>query len=412
MAFMTAKERLERARIQLLMRHSFFGQLALSMPMIPSESAGGQRTTAVDEKGRFYYNEKWIEGMSVTEVMFEVAHEVMHLVQQCLYRFPPGGNKAIWNVAADQVVDTILIDAKLQPSAVSKKMVPESVQKKVRNKTTEQVYYAMLSDQKMQNGCGKLPEGCSFMMPGAGDAGPQGNQKDSHEQNFRGCSSGAGNNQPDPQTVEEWRGKILAAAEVAKSKGELPGFATNFIVELTKPSVTWKSILRHACQSTFKGRYTFRRPSRRSAAIGMRFPARAPTKQGAVIAIDTSGSISDGELRQFITECVQIMKECGAPWLHVFFHDINCYHHEEYTKESIKNIKVTRGGTSHIDVFNKINEVFKDNGKKIGLVIAFTDLYTSFPPEKPNYPVFWGVVPSGESQGVPYGRKVRVELNK
>lgn len=412
MAKMTAKEKLERARIQLLMLRPFFGQLALHMPMIASESAGGQRTTAVDEKGRFYYNEEWIEGMSVTEVMFEIAHEVMHLVQQCLYRFPPGGNKALWNVAADRIVDTILKDSKLQQSAVSKKMVTDAIMKQVRGKTTEQVYYQLMADPRMQKGCGKMPGGGQIQMPGEGDGGPQGDQKDAHDQNHRGCMGGAGNKQPDPETVEEWRGKILAAAEVAKQRGDLPAFAANFIVDLTKPSVTWKSILRHACQSTFKGRYTFRRPSRRSCAMGMRLPARAPTKQGAVIAIDTSGSISDDELRQFITECVQIMRECGAPWLHIFFHDIKCYHHEEYTKESIKQIKVTRGGTSHIDVFNKIDEVFKDNGKKIGLVIAFTDLYTSFPPEKPRYPVFWGVVPSGESQGVPYGRKVRVELNK
>lgn len=401
---MSAEEKLSRARIQLMISRPFFGHLAMCMPLIESESAGGQRTTAVDAQGRFYYNKEWIENMPLQDVMFELGHEVMHLVQQCMARFPTGGDHATWNLAADYIVDTILVEAGFTQSAISKKMVPPTVQAKAKNNTTENLYYSMLKKGGGGGGGGKTPQ-----MPGKGDPGPKPDPNGIHKDNIRGCVAASQVKDADLETIEKWKGHILAAAQI--SKGNVPGAIGDFLAELTKPSVTWKDILRHAASSVFKGRYSFNRPSRRSAAIGMRLPSRAPTKQGAVIFIDTSGSISDESLNQFVTECVQIMKECGAPWLHVFFHDVKCYHHEEYSRETIKRIKVTRGGTSHVDVFDKCNEVFNDKNKPIGMVIAFTDLFTSFPNETPTYPVYWGVVPEGMGQGVPFGNKVEVDLN-
>jgi predicted metal-dependent peptidase len=158
--------------------------------------------------------------------------------------------------------------------------------------------------------------------------------------------------------------------------------------------------------SSFKGRYSFHKPGRRSAGMGMRLPVRKPTKHAAVVIMDTSGSISDQELTQFLTESSEIMRACGAPKIHIYFHDVNCYHHEEYTRETINKVKVTRRGTSHIDVFEKVIE----NEEKVGMVVAFTDLATSFPPEEPPFPVLWAHPPSGDSYGVPWGQKIRVEL--
>ena len=70
--------------------------------------------------------------------------------------------------------------------------------------------------------------------------------------------------------------------------------------------------------------------------------SRRPTPKGAIIMIDTSGSISDSELSQFVSECVGIMDTCGCAWLKIYFHDCACYHVEEYSKDSIRKIKATR----------------------------------------------------------------------
>ena len=161
----TAEHLLSTGRIQLVISKPFWGHIALQMPFIESESAGGQRTTAVDANGRFYYNKKWIEDMAVYEVIFEVAHEVMHIVQHCIDRFPPGADPALWNLAADYAADTALIDAGFKQSEVSKKMVPKAVQDFARGKTTEQIYWTLLKkgEKQGQGGSNVQPGGAKEM---------------------------------------------------------------------------------------------------------------------------------------------------------------------------------------------------------------------------------------------------------
>jgi len=400
-----AEDLLSTGRIQLVINKPFWGHIALQMPFIESESAGGQRTTAVDSNGRFYYNRQWVESMAIYEIIFELAHEVMHIVQHCTDRFPPGADHGLWNLAADYAADTALVDAGFKQSEVSKKMVPPDIQKMCRGKTTEQIYWMLLKKGEKQQGAGQ--QGQQGQKPGNGDPGP-GNTPGNHPKNHRGCATASlmGNKQK-PENVEKFKQHVIAAAQLAKDRGDLPGFAADFIVKLMEPTVTWRDKLRHQASTTFKGRYSFARPSRRSHSIGMRLPYRKPAKEGAIITIDTSGSISDKELCQFVTECTQIMKETGAPWIKIYFHDVDVHHVEEYNFETITKIKAGRGGTSHIDVFNKINE----DEEKVGMVICFTDLYTTFPPNAPDYPVIWAHSPSGSSQGVPWGVKVQVDLS-
>jgi predicted metal-dependent peptidase len=100
------------------------------------------------------------------------------------------------------------------------------------------------------------------------------------------------------------------------------------------------------------------------------------------------------------------MRETGCQFLKIYFHDVDCYHIEEYNLNTINKIKATRGGTSHVDVFDKVNE----SQDKIGMVIAFTDLETTFPALQPDYPVLWAHPPEYEGHEVPWGTKVSVDL--
>ena len=103
------------------------------------------------------------------------------------------------------------------------------------------------------------------------------------------------------------------------------------------------------------------------------------------------------------------MRYCGAPWIKIYLHDVLCYHSEIYSMSTIIKLPVTRGGTSHVDVFDKV----LDSDDKIGCIISFTDLCTDFPKRHVPYPVVWAHPPgSGESQDVPFGNKVLVKLGE
>ncbi len=453
------KERLIKARMQLLMHFPFFGELVMRMVLHESKTAG-VGTTCVDHKGNLYYNPDWINGfINVEETMFELAHEVMHLVQRASVRFPNGGNHKVWNIAADIKVDTILVDSGLKQSRVSMKNMTEELMEKHRGKTTEQIYYHLLrnpDEVESFGGCPHGPQGPCGHKPGSGEGESGGDEQEgggegqggdtespdanggaqnqgqgqtqgdgqgpggacsqcgpsSDGQNAvgeRGCISGAMHAQKgNAEDIEKFKQYVIAAALASKGKGKHPAFADEFLAEIRKPSVTWKEHLRRQATSVFRGRYSFARRSRRSHNMPMMLPSRTRTPNGAIIMIDTSGSISDDDLTQFVSECSGILKETGCRFLKIFFHDVECYHIEEYDLNTIHKIKATRGGTSHVDVFEKVNDSRRKD--KVGMVVAFTDLFTTFP-EKPDYPVLWAhPEEGGDGVEVPWGKKVEVKL--
>jgi predicted metal-dependent peptidase len=394
------EKKLSKAKVQLLLAFPFWGELVMRMVFHESKTAG-VGTTCVDHKGNMYYHPDWVRGFtSIAETMFELAHEVMHLVQRCSHRFPQGGDHKVWNIAADIVVDTILVEAGMTQSKVSAKNITQELMDKFRGQTTEQVYYHLMKNPDEVEAYGDCPH-----EQGEGGEGPQ--LQPGSQVGERGCTSGSHHGQQaSSEEIEKWKQHIVAAAMNAKSRGNCPGFADDFLAQISTPSVTWKEILRRQATSMFRGRYTQQRQSRRSRAIGMRLPSRTRSPNGAIVMLDTSGSISDRNLSQFTSECAGILRETGCQWLKIYFHDVDCYHIEEYNLQTIGKIKATRGGTSHIDVFEKVME----NESKVGMIVAFTDLETSFPTEAPGCPVIWAHPEGYEKHKVPFGVKVLVRL--
>jgi predicted metal-dependent peptidase len=370
------------ARVQLMSEFHFFGYLTMNLCPV-ADAVKAQGTASINAKGDMFYDPNWIETLSTANAMFVVAHEVMHLVTRCHERFPKGGDFMIWNIANDIVINTILMDSGLQPPQEIKNAFPAAMIEKYRNWTTNAIYYDLLKNMPPQ-------------LKGQGQ-----------------CCDASNTIEMNPEDVEKWKQRVMSAAERAKGKGNLPGFAEAFIAELLSPAVTWKDILRAAAISVFKGRYTWKKPNRRAQSLNLngrplRLPSRIPTKEGAIIALDCSGSISDEELNQFVTECWEILNITGCPWIKIYMHDVEVYKIQEYTKSTLlTQIEASRGGTSHIDVFEKV----KENEQKVGMLIAFTDLATSFPAEAPSYPVIWAYSQSyGDNIVVPFGRKVKVDL--
>ena len=125
----------------------------------------------------------------------------------------------------------------------------------------------------------------------------------------------------------------------------------------------------------------------------------AHAKLGAsVFPIDTSGSISDHELKEFLSEIVNIAKSFANVNMRVITCDCQIY--DDYTIENgniekIMNIKIKGGGgTSHIPVFEYVSK----NYPNARILICFTDGYTEVPEKNPlnnNTKILW-VIPKNE----------------
>jgi predicted metal-dependent peptidase len=201
----------------------------------------------------------------------------------------------------------------------------------------------------------------------------------------------------DSEEIHKMNRSVVAAAE-GLNRGDLPGAVQRILDELVKPSVSWKDLIRSKASAIFgKGRYVWKRPGRRSQATGVRFPSRNPENVGALVWIDTSGSISEACFKQFASECYGILTQTGCDSILIGCHDVYAYSLTEVkSKDDIKKIEYRGGGTSHLDVFDVVNGkvgqegIELPKGYQVGMVICLSDMMSEFP-DSCQYETVWGV---------------------
>ena len=102
-------EKLVTARVGLLLRHPFFGNMATRMKLI--DASDWCATLATDGRN-FYYNNEFVSKLKPKEAEFGFAHEVLHNVFDHLGRKGSRDN-SLSNIAADYAVNQILKDEKI-----------------------------------------------------------------------------------------------------------------------------------------------------------------------------------------------------------------------------------------------------------------------------------------------------------
>ncbi len=128
-----ARERLVSARIGLLLRHSFFGNLATRMKLV---NADEWCSTAATDGRTFYYNSRFIMMLKPKEVEFLVGHEVLHVVYDHMGRRGER-DPQIWNIADDYAVNADLKRHKVGQFITT---VPCLYESKYDGKPAEEIY--------------------------------------------------------------------------------------------------------------------------------------------------------------------------------------------------------------------------------------------------------------------------------
>ena len=128
-----ARERLKTARIGLLLRHPFFGNLATRLKLV---NADEWCPTAATDGRNFYYNTRFIEMLRPKEIEFLFGHEVLH----CVYdHFGRRGDRdpQLWNIANDFAVNGDLVKHRVGDMITS---VPCLYDRKYDGMSSEEIY--------------------------------------------------------------------------------------------------------------------------------------------------------------------------------------------------------------------------------------------------------------------------------
>jgi predicted metal-dependent peptidase len=203
--------------------------------------------------------------------------------------------------------------------------------------------------------------------------------------------------------------KIRAIAERAikeqekKGWGDIAGGLVQKILAANKPIVNWKKEVKYFInQIILLGRRTTRmRPNRR---WGYSNPgSKKDYTSSILVAIDTSGSVSDELLKYFLTELNGMISHVRVD---LIMFDTQVYGTPEPFEKKRKEIKIVgRGGTCFEPPIALADELQYD-----GLVM-FTDGYAPFP-SKPKTRLLWCVHENDAAQNFPYGKKVVISKKK
>ena len=357
-------EKLVTARIGLLLRHPFFGNLATRMKLI--DASDWCATLATDGRN-FYYNNDFVNKLKPKEAEFGFAHEVLHNVFDHMGR-RDHRDPQLSNIAADYAVNQILKDERIGEVPSWIKIFQDN---KYRGMSYEQIYDD-LYEKAEKIDIGSLGELLDEHLDGEGEGDGE---------NEGGDKEGNGKGRPrltaeeKKQIRDEIKEAMVAAAQAAGA-GRVPGAVARMIQTFTEPKMDWRQMLRMNIQSILKSNFSFSRPNRKSQHCGAVLPGMMNEETIDVsVAIDMSGSISDAMARDFIGEVKGIMDEYKDFKLDLWCFDTDIYGYKQFTGDTADELmeyECKGGGGTDFDA----NWTFmKDNDINPKRFIMFTDGY-------------------------------------
>jgi len=416
---MTIAERITKAKCQLLIHEPWFGQLACYLTMNPTKELPIETPACVTMAGDMYYRPDWIDTLDDDQIKGIICHEIMHLAYLHLNRIQQR-EKFMFNIAADLKINQD-INRSSHMSLPEGLLIPEYDRwttplpdgkeieiDNISEKTTEQVYEELREQS---------PPKQKFMLDlviGSGMGNEKGKGKGKGN---KGTSVGKkllkklrkkfSKSELDNMS-REWEGRVTSANQL--SKGNVPAGILRELAALESPELSWLQIIQDRFSKCEKKR-SWRTPNKKW--LPYYFPGNIKQKGlKAVIAIDTSGSMSSSELAQALSEIWGLSQQFKS--IHLFITTCDAEIHNTFelktgSKERLLNLIELRGGggTSSIPVFDMIKEEHRD---VIDCLIFFTDLMTDFPDKKPFYPVYW--VSQYHESKIPFGKLVKLRRTK
>jgi predicted metal-dependent peptidase len=432
--------KLSAARTRLILDKPFLGALVLRLP-IKAGDPKWCKTTATDAR-TLYYNPDYIKDLSLDQTQFVLAHEAMHCALSHFAR-RQHRDKHRWDVACDFAINPLLINDGLKPTADAlvlaeyDGMTAEEIYPLLDENPEQEPHDQHLYDESESEGEGNQPPPEQPNKqppppenkndPQSGENPDEGNDDGSGDQSSSDSGGGSGSggeqqaqpepdddgsSQPPPLNESEraalavqWQQRLAGAAQQAMQAGKLGGAMARLVDHLLQPQLPWRMLLARYMTSIARDDYSYSRPSSRREGDAI-MPSLRSAQTDLVVALDTSGSIGDQEISEFVAEVNAIKGQMRAR-ITVVACDAELaedgpWEFEPWEEISLPDTLHGGGGTDFEPVFKWT----ESRDRQPDLLVYFTDAEGSFPKLEPQYPVVWlvkGKLP------VPWG--TRIQLN-
>ena len=407
---MDVQKKFAKARITLLNSQPFFGMIALGMPVIWTDKV---KTMGVDGVN-LYANESFVDSLDHNELAGVIAHECLHVA--LLHPTRRGNrNPKGWNIATDYAINAELKKA-IAASSEYLLALPEDAlyNPDYEGLSADDIYNRLPRESDR----GKDEPEDDETGEGEDDWGKELLQQDhaKNEKNIPGDSSGdvggtgevfdAPANMDKAELEAKLKQTVVQAATVARSQGKLPGNIASLVDGMLKPVVDWRAKLREHFERVFPSDYSWVRPNRRFVHQGIYLPGVEKDGTGhIVVGVDTSGSVRDDEIAQFMGEINYICEDITPEMVTVIYCDSKVQKVDEFEGDETFIPRVAgRGGTRFVPVFDEVEK----RGIQPKALIYLTDLGCGEYPDTPGYPVIWGA--TERMSEPPFGEVVDIKI--
>jgi predicted metal-dependent peptidase len=392
-------EKLTTARVGLLLKAPFFGNMATRMRLI---DASDWCPTAATNGRDFMYNKDFVTKLSVKKLEFLFAHEICHCVFDHFGRVG-SRDRQLSNIAQDYAVNQILVDERIGDKITEVKICYDP---KYRGMAWEEIYDELydkaekISMPELLKQLGDLLDEHIKEQEGAGSPGDK--TKDGKDKPSL--------TKEEAQAIKDEIKQAMIQSAAAAGAGKTPAGIMRMIKDMTEPKMDWRQLVRQEIQSIVRNDYAFTRPNRKSMHSGAILPGlKEATTIDVAIAIDMSGSIGEEDATIFLSEIKGIMDQYEDFKINLWCFDTEIYNHQEITHDNsfdLEEYVPEGGGGTDFDV----NFTFmEENGIQPKKFIMFTDGYPcgSWGPEDYCDTIF--IVKGNTQAEAPFGQTVIYE---
>ena len=386
---LTAEQRVQKAVIAIMQNPKYVALAGILMlgertviddPLIPTACTNGR-----DEM----YNREFVSKLNDAELRFLILHESYHKLYKHLttWKWIADINANEANICMDYVINVKLRDDNKDGFAtMTGELTKGCFDEKYRGMDTAQVYHL-----RKKNGESEQPQGTGQGTGIDGENGSDSLQESFDQHDWDGAKELSPQEQNDlARDIDE------AIRQGALIAGKTGSGGDRDLVDLLKPQIDWREVLREFVVTTCTGNdySTWKRPNRRYISAGVYLPSGISESIGElVIAIDTSGSIGNEELSRFLTEVKEICDTVHPDKVRILYWDTEVCGDEKYEMHElddlVKSTKPKGGGGTNVEC---VPEYMTKEGVKPQACIVLTDGYLGGSWGKWACPILWCII--------------------
>ena len=376
-----AEEKLSKAKAKLLVAQPAFGHIVSRLQFAKNDDI----QNCISDGKSFEYNDEFIASCSEEELEFALSHAALHKI---LHHTNRKAKRAtyLWQLATDYAVSSMLKESGYNLPDFAR------YQKRFDGLYAEEIY-AILKDEIKNEEFSDDEE----LDTGFNEENKRQQKQQEHKPN--NDSTQNDDYKMEAELEERLEQKFIEQL-LEKFEEDMPEAIKRYLHIEPKSKINWRHELRRAIEYHAKNDYSLYPASKKLLYDGIYLPSLRSEDMSLAIAVDTSGSIDNELLDDFLSEVAYILLSIPSYTIEFLAVDDQVREHITLQKGMEFPSFVHGGcGTDFRVTFEHLHQ------KRITpkMLLYFTDLEGFFPKTAPNYEVVW--VTRSEKE-IPFGRKI------